>query len=56
VTSPVILATQEAEVEGSWFEASPGFKKKKRETLSEKYPALKRAGGVVSACLASMMP
>jgi hypothetical protein len=32
--TPVMLATQEAEMRGSWFEASPG--QTDRETLSQK--------------------
>jgi hypothetical protein len=48
----VIPATQEAEREGSWSEASP---MEKWQTLSEKLSKAKRAGGVaqVTECLLS---
>jgi hypothetical protein len=46
---PVILATQEAG--GSWFKASSG---NKSETLSQKYPAQKRTGGVTH--VAELLP
>jgi hypothetical protein len=42
--TPVILATQEAEIRRSQLEASPG--KIVHETLSRKKPITKRAGGV----------
>jgi hypothetical protein len=44
LNKPVILATLEAEIRGTWFEASAG--KIVWETLSQKYPIEKRAGGV----------
>jgi hypothetical protein len=42
--TPVTLATQEAEVIGSWFKASP--RQIVLETLSRKYSTQNTAGGV----------
>jgi hypothetical protein len=44
VTHPVILATQEAEITGSWSEAIP--RQIVCETLSQKYSTPQRADGV----------
>jgi hypothetical protein len=50
---PIIPATWEVEVGGSWSKAGP---RQKHETLSEKQTKAKRAGGVaqgVEQCLSS---
>jgi hypothetical protein len=55
--TPVMLATQEAEIRRIMVQSQP--RQIVCETLSQKHPTQKRAGGVAqatSACLVSMRP